>query len=324
MLELKKLSNRDLELQLKTISQKERELLCESLELIKEIFRRRLYLEKGYPSLFEYLVKEIGYSQGSAQRRIDAAKVLAEVPEIKSKLESGEINLTHMTLLEKASRELKLENKEKVSPKTKKEILEALINTNKFEAEKIIAASLNLPVKEETKIKPQANNTVWLGMALPIEVYEKLKEAKMLFSHQVPSGDLVKLLDLVLDKVLEKETKAPAKQKSAAKTQTKQNDDANLNVAKEDVHSTNSTATVAVTGNKTLTPKTKKEVRKRDEGCQYRDPITGRQCESKWQTEVDHIQSQWAEGKHSLENLQLLCKQHNAFKYRKEAGLKYQ
>lgn len=57
-------------------------------------------LAQGYPSLFEFLVKEIGYSPSSAQRRIDGARLLNQVSEISAKLvekiETGSLKLSQI------------------------------------------------------------------------------------------------------------------------------------------------------------------------------------------------------------------------------------
>lgn len=61
-LHLTKLSNHDLESKLKQLIHQERKLLHLILLHIKEVETRKLYLKKAYPSLFEYLTKEYGYS----------------------------------------------------------------------------------------------------------------------------------------------------------------------------------------------------------------------------------------------------------------------
>jgi hypothetical protein len=55
---------------------------------------RKLFLEMGYPSLFEFCLKELSYSEGSAQRRISAMRLLKSLPEIEPKIISGELSLS--------------------------------------------------------------------------------------------------------------------------------------------------------------------------------------------------------------------------------------
>src|SRR5690606_26061176 len=88
----------------KKLAQAERELLVEIIRVIQECDARRIYLELGYPNLFTYMVQGLGYSAGAAQRRIDAARLSREIPEVSAKLESGEMTLSHVSMIQKASR----------------------------------------------------------------------------------------------------------------------------------------------------------------------------------------------------------------------------
>ena len=69
-LTLKKFSDDFLMSQTKALVQKERKLNIEILQHLQEIESRKLYLERGFSSLFEYAVKELGYGEGAAYRRI--------------------------------------------------------------------------------------------------------------------------------------------------------------------------------------------------------------------------------------------------------------
>ena len=79
------------------------------------------------------------------------------------------------------------------------------------------------------------------------------------------------------------------------------------------------TATVAVEFEekelKSVTPRLKKEILKRDQCCQFKDPKTGKICGSKYFLEIDHIQPRFLDGPHISDNLRVLCKNHNGFRY---------
>src|SRR5690606_13044895 len=51
-------------------------------------------LTRGYPSLHEFLVKELQYSDGAAHRRISAMRLVGDVPEAKESIASGALPLT--------------------------------------------------------------------------------------------------------------------------------------------------------------------------------------------------------------------------------------
>lgn len=288
---LKNFSLIELDQRMKTLAQKERDLLHEVLLTIKEIDSRKTYLELGFSSLFEYLVQGIGYSEGSAQRRVDAARLLKEIPEMAEKIQSGEIKLNQISLLQKAAREIFKTQSVKVSAQDKMELLSSLVSKSHSESQKEIASFFDLPVLEDSKQKVQADESVRLEFTLSKEAFEKLKQAQEHLSHSVPSGDMAMFLEYVCDKII--------KQKTSTKP---------------------STATVAV---KSLSASTKKKVLTTQVCCRYKSPITGKVCGTKWFRQVDHKHSRWAGGQHNIENLQTLCVQHNNLKYRKEAGIAY-
>lgn len=67
------------------------------LEKINELDRTRKFAELGYSSLFEYCTQELKYSEDQAARRISSARLLKTLPEIATKVQTGEITLTHLS-----------------------------------------------------------------------------------------------------------------------------------------------------------------------------------------------------------------------------------
>lgn len=304
---LKFLSQNELDQRMKTLAQKERDVLHEILLTIKEIDSRRIYLQMGFSSLFEYLVAGVGYSEGSAQRRIDAARLLKELPDIAEKIQAGEIKLNQIALLQRAVREVSKSQSNMVTAEDKLMLLNQIGGMNHSDSQKEIALYFDIPVVAATAKKIQADESVRLEMTLSKEVYEKLKTAQALLSHSVPSGDLVQFLEYVVDRVI--------KQKTSVRTSARGKD----KVGKIKSASLGSTAIVAV---KSLSVSVKKEILKAQKCCQYRDPVSNRLCGSKWFTQVDHKHSRWAGGSHESGNLQILCARHNKAKYLSEAGIR--
>ena len=111
--EVKKLSNQQLLSQTKFLVQKERNTHIQVLHHLGEIDSRKLYLELGFSSLFDYAVKELGYSEGAAYRRIKAMKLCRDLPDTESRLQSGKLSLSSASQLqaffEKQAKKIKTE-----------------------------------------------------------------------------------------------------------------------------------------------------------------------------------------------------------------------
>lgn len=96
---LKHLTDKTLLEDIKKLVTSERKLTTEILHHLREIERRKLFSELRYNSLYDYCVRELGYSEGTAYRRITAARLIADLPEVETKLKSGSLNLTNIASL---------------------------------------------------------------------------------------------------------------------------------------------------------------------------------------------------------------------------------
>lgn len=73
---LKHLTDKTLLNELKRISRQEREITTNILHHIKEVEKRKLFSDLKYSSMLEYLIKDLGYSEGAASRRLQSARML--------------------------------------------------------------------------------------------------------------------------------------------------------------------------------------------------------------------------------------------------------
>src|SRR3954464_10468733 len=64
-----------------------------------ELEERMLHLELGFSSLFSYCVETLGMSEGSAGRRVAAARVCRRFPEVFECVSRGELNLCALCAL---------------------------------------------------------------------------------------------------------------------------------------------------------------------------------------------------------------------------------
>lgn len=323
----------ELDRRLKNLAQQERELLHEVLQILREIDRKKTFLAWGYSNLFDYLVNGIGYSEGAAQRRIDAARLIKEVPNLADKIKSGEITLNQVSVVQKAIRQIQRadgpDGGKKVSIQEKRDLVEKVANKKHFETQGLVAEFFDLPVVTQEKQIPQADQSVRIEVTLTREQFEKLKKAQALLSHSIPTGDMALFLERVSDRVIAQKTssakKLPKSGESVNSVRIKKvmaQSMANPAVAAlksdrkvlESMEAAKSTATVAV--------KLKKDILRWQDCCQFIDPVTKRACRSKWMLQIDHIQPRWAGGSNDLRNLQVLCAAHNREKYRAQSGIR--
>lgn len=101
------------------------------LDYLYEVDVRRLYAHQHYGSLFEYLVKELGFSEPAASERVSAFRLMRAVPETKSLLENGSLSLTNAAQIQ---RFIKTEEKvcnEKFTACQKDSVVQACLNQSK-------------------------------------------------------------------------------------------------------------------------------------------------------------------------------------------------
>ena len=72
------------------------------IDHLREIQKRRLYLRRGFSSLFDYAVRELGYSDAAAWRRIKAMRLCAEVDGVRERLQNGTMTLNAAAQLQHA------------------------------------------------------------------------------------------------------------------------------------------------------------------------------------------------------------------------------
>ena len=80
--------------QTRSLARHEQALQILVLDHLREIEARALHLRRGYSSLFDYAVRELGYSDGAAWRRIKAMRLCSDTPLARERLEDGSLSLS--------------------------------------------------------------------------------------------------------------------------------------------------------------------------------------------------------------------------------------
>lgn len=275
----------DLLAQIKKIVAEERRITTELLKLLALAERELLYAERGYSSMHEFCVKELGYSEGAAVRRVKAMRLMKGYKGVEEKLISGALSLSVATQLEGAFK------KSALSAEAKMELISTVEGLSSREAEKKLVEILPdvAPPKREIRaISPTEN---LLKIVVDDFLLEKIDLLRAMYSHRMPGMSYRDLLELLVFDALKK----------------KKHRDNYVDGAK-----------------RYIPPALKTKIWERDQGrCTYRDPKSGRKCQSNHLLQFDHIVPVAYGGCATEGNLRLLCWVHNKLAAKK-ANLTYE
>jgi hypothetical protein len=202
MTDYTQLSNPELVLKTKNLVAEERRLNIEILHLLREVEKRRLFLEMGYGSLFDFTVRELGFDEASASRRIQAMYLVKSVPEVEEKLKSGSLSLT---VAAKTQRFLRAEEKlsHTYSTEQKKELIGTLENKSVREVERALVKLSPEAIPQERQRVITEDKTEY-RLVVSKELQEKLERLKSLMSHKLANPTMAQLLSEIADLALER------------------------------------------------------------------------------------------------------------------------
>lgn len=137
--------------EVQTLIRREKEIVCEVIEYLKEIENRKLHLARGFSSLFAFAIEFLGYSEAEAHVRIQAARLTQSLPDGKTLIESGELSLSVAASAQSHFRKENLRRKEGGKPvlnlQEKREALELVSGASRREAEQ----NLNIHFAQQSK-----------------------------------------------------------------------------------------------------------------------------------------------------------------------------
>lgn len=343
-LDLKQKSNGAVISDLKSLVAEERATLTKILHHLREIETRQLYLARGYSSLFAFLTEEIGYSESSAQRRIQAMRLIKDVPEVEHKIQAGKISLSVASQMQSFFRKEDQQRLRQSSPKMKKseklKLVHTLQGSSARQCEQKLAKMAPEAVLPKEKTRPLTDEKVFLQLTINKQLLNKIDQLKNLLSHQNPDRSLEYLLEMLVELGLEKyaperrEARRKKRQARVVREKLKPNATAGGESRHPKIESQEKNAYKPLPTSKVplptsgvpKVPKVKTQntrhipqalrdrVWLRDKGCcQHRDPKTKKICGSRHLIQIDHRYPYSLGGENQLENLRLLCSQHNQF-----------
>jgi len=332
----------------KVLCKKEREINAEIIEALIEIQRRELHLKdaKGKGSLFVYARDVLGLPNSNAQGKIDAVALSKSVPDMKKKIETGELT---MTCVKQVSAHLRTEQRE-TGKKVEDSVIETLVKgasekKNKREAEIYLAKKSSSPwkpIQETAKVVP--GGRMVLQLEVDEDTLELFEQIRMLLSHHknekgthFSKGDVFKhVVQFYLSKEhpahkgerktraqtkfdfeVPSETQSQTPVPSGTKTQTPVPSGTKSQTPVPSGTKTNNPVPPRTRPQRSISASTWREVwRKYDGRCCFRNPRTGERCNSRFRVQVEHIIPVCKGGGSEIENLELLCAAHNLYRAR--------
>ena len=285
---LKSVSNVELRRNTKNLVKKEVLIGIEVLHHLREIDYRKSFALWGHSSLYQYCMKELKYSRGSAHRRIASMKLLREVPELELKIESGEHNVSTLSQAHTFFNQEERQLGKTYSTEEKKEILSEIEGKSSDQTERLLKDKSPEQKRPDKKRVINATETE-IRFTADQKLMEKFERLKNLMGHksnaQTYAGLFEELADLALKKLdpMEKPSAVPL------------------------LETKSSTG-----GTRYIPEKLKRAIWQRDKGqCSYVDPESGKRCDSKHALQYEHVVPFGKSGKSTFENLKLLCPSHN-------------
>jgi hypothetical protein len=324
------LSDAELVARVKSLVARERDATAHLVAHLAEMDTRDVHLREGYESLYVYCRDALGLSEGETYNRIEVARAARRFPIILEMLAAGAVNLTaarllaphltpanHREVLDSARGKKKREIEEivaRLSPrpdavasvrKLPAVRLQAFPSTEAPVAPGASAMDPAAPAPPETgvtaeplsvphaAVTPLSPDRYKLQLTIGSDTLEKLRLAKDMLSHAIPSGDDAAVLDRALTALLVE----------LAKTKFADTRKPRRSRAK-DPRARDASAAV------------KRAVWVRDlGGCKFIGP-TGHRCNERRFVEFHHVDPYALGGEATVEKIELRCRRHNDYEGR--------
>ena len=246
----------------------------------------------GYPSLYEFCIQELKYSEGTAYRRISVARLLRELPEIKEKVDSGVVNLTSLSQAQSFFNKRFKEN----APLQKEEkmlLIERLENKSHRECEKEI---LKLDPKAHRPDQARQINNDLTEIRLTVDsefmaVLNRLRE-------RLSSRGILENKDVIFHALKTEVTRLTKNPKEVS---------AITYLSKHNIFERKGRIVIPHSLRALVHTKSNWE-------CSYVNPQSHKKCSSRHFLQIDHIIPVSRGGTNNLNNLQLMCSAHNQLK----------
>jgi len=327
---LTRLSDAELIAQVKSLVARDRHTNAQLVARLAELDTRDVHLREGYSSLFVYGRDALGLSEWEAYNRIEVARAARRFPIILDMLARGSVNLTavrllaphltpanHREVLESVRGKRKLEVEEIVARLSPRPDVPPSVRrlpaqptastapaaprvasvlgadaTSSMPAPTPDAAIHPLPVRPAA-IEPLSSDRYKLQLTIGGQTLEKLRLAKDMLGHAIPSGDDAAVLDRALTVLL-----AELAKKKFADTPKPRRSRGTKPEAR------------------CPSAEVKRAVWLRDLGCCAFVGTNGHRCNERRFVEFHHVDPYILGGEATVDQIELRCRRHNDYEGR--------
>ena len=292
-MQLTKLNDVDLLSATQAVSVREKAATLELLEHLLEVEKRDLVFQQGYSSMWDYLHRGLAYCESAASERVAAMRLLKRAPVAAQLMTEQKLSLSTAAKVQHFVRAIEKTERRKVDTDETGRLLAQVSGKSRREVEKLfvsLAPNLAHVPKERTReITPELTE---LKIIVDAETLVLLEEAKALFGYDTQAETLKRTLKIAI-----------ARKKKELGLATDALD------TRQDHSKFTPAAGVASSSRYIPTAFRRATWRRAKSRCEFVGPH-GR-CTSRHKLQVDHIIPLAHGGKTTLENLRILCRNHN-------------
>lgn len=334
------LTEAELTLNLKNAVTAEKFASFKVIEYLAEVDARRLYAVQAYSSLFEYAVKELGYSESQASERIASMRLFVDMPEVKKMLDSGTLSLTTAAQIQRFFRNEKKFSDAPLSDIEKRSVLDLCQNKSKREVERVLfqVQSDEVTLNTSERIRRVSETHFEVRFLVPERLLEQINEVRNLVGEQALATTFENAVKIYLSSLRKQKTKSEKLSETLpfpAESASNQNENAGPftvcasrtarkkiepieSSAKNKCDTTNAAErapnlqTSGQIFSRYIPVRLKKMLWARSGGqCEFLDPMTRNRCLSRYRIQIDHKIPFAIGGRTEIENLRHLCQGHN-------------
>lgn len=300
----------------KTAAKNEKAATLVLLTHLAEVDKRRAYAVDAYSSLFDYVVRGLGYAEGQAAERVSAVRLMLEVPEVRTHIEEGKLTLTSAALIQRhlrAEKAVVVKTGQGITQATSLELVTECLGQSKRSVEKILFSRASEPTRVVTheRTRQVTETLTEVKILIDEETRGLLQRAKELSKTQTTADLLKQTLKTFIEQREKQMGKAEVSSKQICLPVEPQPSEKFSNCApptRPDVQPAQSNDPYS----RYVPIQMKRAIFARSKGqCEYRVPHTLARCPSQAHLQIDHVVPLAVGGKTELKNLRHLCPAHN-------------